>query len=199
MIGNLSVCTGGTPVKAGCRPWQRFVRMGLPERCRREAGRELRKEMMDKDPAKVRKDLKKLLQSQPLAVLSTQGRGQPYASLVAFASSRDLRRLYFATSRSTRKYANILGDSRVAMLADNRSNTVSDFRWATAATATGRAVEVEAGARDEASKLFLAKHPDLEKFIQSPGCALCEIRVETYFVVTRFQSVVEVPVRKANR
>jgi len=196
MIGNLSVCTGGTPVKAGCRPWQRFVRMGLPERCRREAGRELRKEMMDKDPAKVRKDLKKLLQSQPLAVLSTQGRGQPYASLVAFASSRDLRRLYFATSRSTRKYANILGDSRVAMLADNRSNTVSDFRWATAATATGRAVEVEAGARDEASKLFLAKHPDLEKFIQSPGCALCEIRVETYFVVTRFQSVAEVPIRK---
>jgi nitroimidazol reductase NimA-like FMN-containing flavoprotein (pyridoxamine 5'-phosphate oxidase superfamily) len=173
--------------------------MGLPERRRREAGRELRKEMMDKDPAKVRKDLKKLLQSQPLAVLSTQGRGQPYASLVAFASSRDLRRLYFATSRSTRKYANILGDSRVAMLADNRSNTVSDFRWATAATATGRAVEVEAGARDEASKLFLAKHPDLEKFIQSPGCALCEIQVETYFVVTRFQSVVEVPVRKANR
>jgi len=170
--------------------------MGFPERRRREAGRELRWEMMDKDLAKVRKDLKKLLQSQPLAVLSTQGRGQPYASLVAFASSRDLRRLYFATSRSTRKYANILDDSRVAMLADNRSNTVSDFRWATAATATGRAVDVEAGARDEASKLFLAKHPNLEKFIQSPGCALCEIRVETYFVVTRFQSVVEVPIRK---
>jgi len=149
---------------------------------------------MDKDIVKVRKDLKKLLQSQPLAVLSTQGRGQPYASLVAFASSRDLKRLYFATHRSTRKYANILEDSRVAMLADNRSNTVSDFRWATAATATGRAVEVEAREINEASKLFLAKHPNLEKFIQSPGCALCEIRVHTYFVVTRFQSVVEVPI-----
>ncbi|MBS1213617.1 MAG: hypothetical protein H6R26_2234, partial [Proteobacteria bacterium] len=35
---------------------------------------------------------------------------------------------------------------------------------------------------------------NLEKFIQSPGCALCEIRVHTYFVVTRFQSVVEVPI-----
>jgi len=60
---------------------------------------------MDKDLNKVKRDLKKLLQSQPLAVLATQSRGQPYASLIAFASSDDLKSLYFATTRATRKYA----------------------------------------------------------------------------------------------
>lgn len=150
---------------------------------------------MEKDLEKVKADLKKLLQSQPLAVLATQGRGQPYTSLVAFASSDNLKRLYFATTRSTRKYANLSGDSRVALLVDNRSNKASDFRWAMAATATGTADEVNPRRRKSALALYLAKHPHLEDFVQSPTCALCEIRVQTYFVVTRFQHVVEVHVK----
>jgi nitroimidazol reductase NimA-like FMN-containing flavoprotein (pyridoxamine 5'-phosphate oxidase superfamily) len=150
---------------------------------------------MDKDLNKVKRDLKKLLQSQPLAVLATQNRGQPYASLVAFASSDDLKSLYFATTRSTRKYANLSGDSRVAVLVDNRSNKASDFRWAMAATATGRATEVGPRGRESALDLYLAKHPHLKDFVHSPTCALCEIKVQTFFVVTRFQNVVEVHVR----
>jgi len=150
---------------------------------------------MDKDLNKIKRDLKKLLQSQPLAVLATQNRGQPYASLIAFASSGDLKSLYFATTRSTRKYANLSNDSRVAVLVDNRSNKVSDFRWAMAATATGRATEVGPGERESLLDLYLAKHPHLKDFVQSPTCAFCEIKVQTFFVVTRFQRVVEVHVR----
>ena len=150
---------------------------------------------MDNDLNKIKRDLKKLLQSQPLAVLATQSRGQPYASLVAFAPSDDLKSLYFATTRSTRKYANLAGDSRVAMLIDNRSNKASDFRWAMAATATGTAVEVGPGARENVLGLYLAKHPHLKDFVHSPTCALCEIRVKTFYVVTRFQHVLEVHVR----
>ena len=150
---------------------------------------------MDKDLSKVKRDLRKLLRSQPLAVLATQNQGQPYASLVAFASSDDLKSLYFATTRSTRKYANLSGDSRVAMLVDNRSNKTSDFRWAMAATATGTAAEVAPRERESALDLYLAKHPHLSDFVHSPTCALCKIRVQTFFVVTRFQSVVEVHVR----
>jgi len=150
---------------------------------------------MDKDLNKIKRDLKKLLQSQPLAVLATQNRGQPYASLIAFASSDDLKSLYFATTRSTRKYANLSSDSRVAVLVDNRSNKASDFRWAMAATATGKAKEVNARKRKKALELHLDKHPHLREFVHSPTCALCEIRVQTFFVVTRFQHVVEVHVR----
>jgi heme iron utilization protein len=150
---------------------------------------------MDKDLSKVKRDLKKLLQSQPLAVLATQSRGQPYANLIAFASSANLKSLYFATTRSTRKYANLTGDARVALLVDNRSNKASDFRWAMAATATGRANEVEPAQRESVLNLYLAKHPHLKDFVHSPTCALCEIKVLTFFVVTRFQNVMEVHAR----
>jgi heme iron utilization protein len=40
--------------------------------------------------------------------------------------------------------------------------------------------------------LHLAKHPHLKDFVNSPSCALCEVRVRTFFVVTRFQNVLEV-------
>jgi nitroimidazol reductase NimA-like FMN-containing flavoprotein (pyridoxamine 5'-phosphate oxidase superfamily) len=150
---------------------------------------------MDKDIGKVKRDLRNLLRSQPLAVLATQNQGQPYASLVAFASSNDLKSLYFATTRSTRKYANLSGDSRVAMLVDNRSNKVSDFRWAMAATATGTAEEVDPRERERTLDRYLEKHPHLSDFVHSPTCAFCKIRVQTFFVVTRFQNVVEVHVR----
>jgi heme iron utilization protein len=150
---------------------------------------------MDKDIRVIKRDLRKLFRSQPLAVLATQNQGQPYASLVAFASSDDLKSFYFATTRSTRKYAYLSKDSRVAVLVDNRSNKASDFRWAMAATVIGTAAEVTSRERKSAMDRYLAKHPHLSDFVHSPTCALCKIRVQTFFVVTRFQSVVEVHVR----
>jgi len=64
-----------------------------------------------------------------------------------------------------------------------------------AATATGTAAEVAPRERERALDRYLAKHPHLNDFVHSPTCALCKIRVRTFFVVTRFQSVVEVHVR----
>jgi len=147
---------------------------------------------MINDLPKIKNDLIKLLRAQPLAVLSTQQEGQPYASLVAFVSSDDLTRLYFATIRSTRKFANIMKDSRVAMLIDNRSNNPADFQQATTVTATGRTFEVPLEKRGRVLEFYLARHPCLKSFVQSPTCALCEVRIRTYFVCTNFQNVVEV-------
>ena len=143
----------------------------------------------------MRKDLKQLFTTQPLAVLSTQNEGQPYGSLVAFASSEDLKELYFATTRATRKYANLSSDPRVAMLVDSRSNEVSDFRWAMAVTATGKAEEVEGQEKEKVLRTYLAKHPHLDDFVSSPSCALLKIRVVRYYVATRFQNVIEVHVK----
>ncbi|NIN00348.1 MAG: pyridoxamine 5'-phosphate oxidase family protein [candidate division Zixibacteria bacterium] len=144
----------------------------------------------------MRKDLKELFTTQPLAVLSTQNEGQPYASLVAFATSEDLKQLFFATTRATRKYGNLSSDPRVAMLVDSRSNEVSDFRWAMAVTATGKVEEVEGQEKERVLQIYLAKHPHLDDFVSSPSCALLKIRVERYYVATRFQNVTEVHVKE---
>ena len=46
----------------------------------------------------IRRDLKALFSAQYLAVLATHQDGQPYASLVAFIASEDLKYLFFALS-----------------------------------------------------------------------------------------------------
>ena len=147
-----------------------------------------------KDLKTVRKDLKDLLESQPLAVLATQNKGIPYANLVAFAFSDDLKCLFFATTRATRKYANLTADDRVAMLVDNRSNQPSDFRQAKAVTVTGRAEEIDKKREKKFLDIYLTRHPHLEEFVTAPSCAFLRIAVDTYYLVTRFQDVIEIHV-----
>jgi len=89
------------------------------------------------DASELRGKVRELLGGQPLAVLATHGSAQSYASLVAFAFTDDLTYLAFATSRSTRKFANLQSSQKVAFLIDNRSNRESDFQETTAATVTG--------------------------------------------------------------
>ena len=149
-----------------------------------------------KDLNSIKGKLKKLFDSQRLAVLGTQREGQPYTSLVAFASSEDLKSLFFATTRSTRKYAYLSADSRVSMLVDNRSNEAFDFREAMAATALGEAEEMEGQDREKHLDLYLRKHPHLEEFVSSPSCAFIKIRVDRYYIVSRFQNVMEIHVEK---
>ena len=132
-----------------------------------------------------------LLERQKLAVLSTHNQGQPYASLVVFAATEDLRYLFFATTRATRKYNNIFHDPRVALLIDSRSNKESDIHAAVAVTATGRAQEAGEREKEASLKLYLAKNPHMKAFVLSPTCALFRVRVETYFMVSKFQKVFE--------
>jgi heme iron utilization protein len=143
----------------------------------------------------VKKDLVELFRSQRLAVLATGGGSDPYTSLVAFSHSDDLKSLFFVTGRATRKYANLTKDPRVAMLVDNRSNKTADFRESMAVTATGRAEEVQRPEAEELVRAYLAKNPHLEDFLSSPSCALIRIRVERYYLVQRFQNVVEIQVK----
>lgn len=137
-------------------------------------------------------ELTHLLNSQRLAVLSTHDAGQPYASLVSFAATPNLMQLLFATTRSTRKYANLTAESRAAMLVDNRSNEESDIHSAMAVTATGVVGEISDIERVEALTPYLEKHPYLKEFVNSPSCAFLKLTVRTYFLVRRFQNVVEI-------
>ena len=142
------------------------------------------------DSGEIKGTLKELFSSQKLAVLSTQSEGQPYASLVSFVATDDLKYLLFATGRATRKYANLTADSRAALLVDSRSNRDSDLHRAIAVTATGIVDEVQGPDRDRLVGLYLAKHPYLDEFVNSPSNALLRLKVETYVMVSRFQNVI---------
>ena len=135
--------------------------------------------------------LGQLFSDQLLAVLGTQSQSGPYGSLVAFYATDDLKHLLFATTRSTRKYDNLTRTPQVAMVIDNRSNKEGDFHEAIAVTAIGKAREVGGPEKEQLKALYLAKHPGLSDFVQSPTCALLLIEVGTYYIVRQFQRVTE--------
>jgi nitroimidazol reductase NimA-like FMN-containing flavoprotein (pyridoxamine 5'-phosphate oxidase superfamily) len=138
--------------------------------------------------------IRNLLDSQKLAVLATQNHGQPYVNLVAFAATADLKYILFATTRATRKFANLLADPRVALLVDNRKNDVADFAEAAALTALGKAWELHGSERQQFLEVYLKKHPHLQEFVNAPTCAFLRIKVDKYIVVRQFQDVQEIQI-----
>ncbi len=133
-----------------------------------------------------------LLRSQRFAVLATESETGPYSSLIAFWAADDLTHVVFATMRATRKFNYLVAHPRVALLFDDRSNRDVDVRQAMAVTATGSARELaDVDARATAVGEYLAKHPHLASFVASPGCAIVKVDIDAYYVVTHFQSVVE--------
>jgi nitroimidazol reductase NimA-like FMN-containing flavoprotein (pyridoxamine 5'-phosphate oxidase superfamily) len=147
-------------------------------------------------PEDIRANLKNLFDGQRIGVLSTQKRNRPYASLVAFAATDDLKSFVFATPRSTRKYSNIMATSRAALLIDNRSNTLSDFKTAMAVTAVGPVHEIQKSAKSRLIRLYKNKHSHLHEFIGSPNCAVLCLQAETLHIVSRFQQVVKLNLNK---
>lgn len=142
-------------------------------------------------PAEQLPVLQELCRSQPLAALATDAGSHPYVSLVAVAVTDDLRHLYFATPRATRKWANLAKNPRVSLLLDNRTNQVSDFRRAVAATLLGSAQEIGGAARDEGLRIYVSRHPHLADFVAAPTCAVFQVQIDRIYLVTRFQNVME--------
>jgi hypothetical protein len=148
------------------------------------------------DRSEYARQIQALLKAQRFAVLSTrQDDGHPYASLVAFCVSHDLKQLVFCTLRSTRKFANLEAEGRVALLVDNRSNDETDLRQAAAVTVLGDCAEAHGEESTSLRDGFLVRHPAMAEFVQSPGCAVIKVDVRSYYLVTRFQNVVELHVR----
>lgn len=148
----------------------------------------------------LKQKVSELLSSQKLAVLSTQNAdGFAYASLIAFAASDDLQTIVLATPRATRKFANIKQNPKVSLLIDNRSNKENDFHAAMAVTVMGVAQEACSGEVQRGlAALYLKKHSYLEAFLRSPTTAFIRISVLRYYLVSRFQEVMELHIRDEN-
>jgi nitroimidazol reductase NimA-like FMN-containing flavoprotein (pyridoxamine 5'-phosphate oxidase superfamily) len=154
-------------------------------------GPELGSQLFEEAPTPtVVECIRRLIEEEPFAVLCTQGGGQPYGSIVAFAFSPDLETLVFATPRATRKFRLLSECDRVALVVDNRDKFPGDLMKVGAVTITGRAQWVRPGARfDHWAQLLVARHPYLKPFVESPSTALFRVDVVRCLHVTRFQEV----------
>jgi hypothetical protein len=136
--------------------------------------------------------IRSLVTEQPFAVLCTQGEGQPYGSLVAFAFSERLDQVVFSTLVTTRKYRLLSACDHISLVIDNRPDHTQDMMQVEGLTLTGRAVEMDRGPEfDRWAALLLARHPYLDSFLAASSCALFRVDVVRGFHVTRFQEVRE--------
>jgi len=138
-----------------------------------------------------RKRLGELFRTQNLAALATHHAGQPYASLVAFYAAADLKHIYFVTPKTTRKFANLTADNRVAVMVNSSTNQASDFHQAISVTAVGQAKEVAGADKEIIIGQYLIRDLKLEDYVRSPTSALVRVVVESYYMVNNFQNVME--------
>ena len=144
----------------------------------------------EENEPELRVRIQTLLDREPFAVLCTQGGGQPYGALVAFAFTDDLAHLVFATPVTTRKYRLLRECDRVAVVVDSRAQTPGEITTIEAVTVTGRAVEIEReGEDDRWERLLLSRHPYLRSFVRASSCALFRVDTVRYLHVVRFQEV----------
>ncbi len=132
-----------------------------------------------------------LLRSHDFGVLATYGGEYPYTSLISIDVSADADRIFFPTMRQTKKYTNILHETRVSVLFDNRIIAATDPENTYAMTVMGRACEVQTHALPELRKQFIMRHPNLGGFLSQPETALLQIAILKVILVEQFQQVRE--------
>jgi nitroimidazol reductase NimA-like FMN-containing flavoprotein (pyridoxamine 5'-phosphate oxidase superfamily) len=138
----------------------------------------------------TRQLIRSLLEQQPFGVLCTQGGGQPYGSVIAFAAGPQLCSIAFATPTATRKYHLLCACESVALVVDSRSKFPADMMKVEAVTATGRAFQLDPGPEfDRWASLLTQRHPQLQHFVRAPSSALFRIDIVRYLHVSRFQEV----------
>jgi len=135
------------------------------------------------NPKIIRSYVEEALQSERLAVLATEGDGQPHASLIAITPFEGIRQLVFATYRNTRKYSNMALNRKVPVLVERGNGVPHEPQKSFVITAFGYAEEITTGIKHAALQALLAKHPNLESFTDASDCALLLVTVNEYQVV----------------
>jgi len=144
---------------------------------------------MTVDSSVTRANIALLLNQQHLATLATMSQESPYCNLVAFTPSDDLKTIIFCTPRTSTKYANIVRNPKVSLLIDSRTQSGSDPQAGTAVTALGYVVQDSSQAEDELKGRHAARHAQFRDFIYSPDCALMQVQVQRYILVSSLRDV----------
>jgi hypothetical protein len=132
-------------------------------------------------PIEINEYIEGILKSKRLAVLATEGDGQPHASLIAITPYERFRQLIFATYRNTLKFRNITNNKKVAVLFESSDIVIKGLHKRIVLTIIGHAEEIS---RDGiAFQAHAKEHPEMESFMLSSDCALILVIAQSYQVV----------------
>lgn len=130
----------------------------------------------------IKNKIRIMVETQATGVLATVVDQRPYASLVAFSYSPDLKKIFFATPNNTTKYRNLTGNPNISLIIDSRICNPKDFSLSAAVTVMGEAHELAGPDRSRRLEDHSARLPGLAEFFSSPAMAMFQIDVHSYIV-----------------
>lgn len=138
---------------------------------------------------RLRNTIKNITSKELFGVFATSVNDVPYTTLIAFVLQDDLKKLFFATPRDTKKFKDLRINEKVSFHVQNSNNSPEDISSAVGITITGKASECLKNKSEEAIISYLLKHPQMEEFIYSLNIAFISVEIEKYNVVEKFQNV----------
>lgn len=148
---------------------------------------------------RLKKIIRNISSEELFGVLATSAEDVPYTNLIAFILQDDLKKLFFATPRDTKKFKNLTINEKVSFHIQNTKNSLEDIGEAVGITITGKASECSKKHSEEVISLYLLKHPQMKEFIYSLNTAFISVDIERYDVVERFQNVTVLKIKEQVR
>jgi general stress protein 26 len=133
--------------------------------------------------SKIKECIEGIIKTRRFAVLATEGEGQPHTSLIAITQFGGFRQLIFATYRNTRKYRNLVHNSKVAVLIEGEYVNMKGLKESIILTIIGHTEEISMAENEAAYQAHLKKHPEMESFMLSSDCALIMVIAQSYQIV----------------
>ena len=125
-------------------------------------------------------NVRQLILQQGFCVLATSANNQPHTSPMAYVASPDAMRLYMISSRSSKKYSNLLRNPQVSACIVEGS--VTEQSETTAVCLTGICTPMAEGAeRDAARERLLKAHASLGRLAAHPDADI--LQMELYSVL----------------
>ena len=129
--------------------------------------------------------VKEMLKENTLCVLCTANDNLPYCSLMTYILSDDLKTMYMVTTRDSRKYKNLLANSAVSLLVDNRQRL--DFPCEEqVASVTFSGVHKHLGSLEiEHLRTCLTEsHMELQEILNHPDCVIFGITLKSFLLLS---------------
>lgn len=128
--------------------------------------------------------VKEMLMDNSLCVLCTVSTDLPYCSLMTYVLSDDLKTVYMVTDRKSRKFRNLLGNSVVSLLVDNRQKLVfpSDDTVASV-TFEGFLKHLDPLETEVVRVRLVKRHEELKNILNNPDCVIFGIELKSFLLL----------------
>lgn len=139
----------------------------------------------------------KILKNQRFGIFTSVRGNIPHPTLVAFINSEDLSKIFFATTKKSRKFRNLIENPNVVLFWNTQTNKPDDVRSSVTLTGIGHASPLNDSAEQRrVKKIYITKHPYMQDFVNEEETALISVQIEKYELLSDFEKVKKYRIKK---